>query len=94
MYRAGLESILGLERHGATFGVDPCVPASWPEFGISWRFGQTRYEISVVNPERRCKGIALAELDGVAVDASAMALVDDGALHHVRLVMGPPPRRP
>ncbi|HEX7621987.1 MAG TPA: carbohydrate-binding protein, partial [Anaeromyxobacteraceae bacterium] len=94
MYRAGLESILGLERHGATFGVDPCVPASWPEFGISWRFGQTRYEISVVNPERRCKGIALAELDGVAVDASAMALVDDGALHQVRLVMGPPSRRP
>jgi len=94
MYRAGLESILGLERHGATFGVDPCVPASWPEFGISWRFGRTRYEISVVNPERRCKGIAAAELDGVAVDARAMALVDDGAIHQVRLVMGESSQRP
>src|SRR5436309_2802634 len=29
MYRAGLESILGLRRRGATFIVDPCVPASW-----------------------------------------------------------------
>ncbi len=90
MYRAGLESILGLRRHGATFEVDPCIPASWPEFAISWRFGRTRYDISVVNPERRCKGIAAAELDGVAVDARAIALVDDGEKHEVRLVMGQP----
>ena len=39
MYRAGLESILGLQRHGATFAIDPCIPASWPEFAIAWRFG-------------------------------------------------------
>ncbi|OFX24202.1 MAG: carbohydrate-binding protein [Anaeromyxobacter sp. RBG_16_69_14] len=90
MYRAGLESILGLKRHGATFEVDPCVPASWPEFGITWRFGRTCYDISVVNPQRRCKGIAAAELDGVAVDARAIALIDDGAKHEVRLVMGQP----
>ncbi len=90
MYCAGLESILGLRRHGSTFEVDPCVPASWPEFGISWRFGRTHYDISVVNPEWRCKGIAAAELDGVAVDARAIALVDDGAKHEVRLVIGQP----
>jgi cyclic beta-1,2-glucan synthetase len=94
MYRAGLESILGLKRHGATFEVDPCIPAAWPEFDVSWRFGRTRYEISVVNPERRCKGIAAAELDGVAVDAHAIALVDDGEKHEVRLVMGQAAQRP
>ena len=88
MYRAGLESILGLKRHGDTFEVDPCVPASWPEFGITWRVGRTRYDIAVTNPQRRCRGIATAELDGVAVDARAMPLVDDGATHQVRLVMG------
>ncbi len=90
MYRAGLESILGLKRHGATFEVDPCIPASWPAFGITWRFGRTRYEISVANPLGRCKGIATAELDGVAVDGRAVPLVDDGAVHQVRLVMGLP----
>ena len=30
MYRAGLESILGLRRRGATFEIDPCIPAAWP----------------------------------------------------------------
>ncbi len=31
MYRAGLESILGLRRRGSTFEIDPCIPSSWPE---------------------------------------------------------------
>ena len=35
MYRAGVESILGLRRRGDTFVVDPCVPSSWPEYRIS-----------------------------------------------------------
>jgi cyclic beta-1,2-glucan synthetase len=88
MYRAGLENILGLKRHGETFELDPCIPAAWPEYSIVWRFGRTRYDISVSNPEHRCRGIAEAELDGEAVDPSAIPLVDDGGEHRVRLVIG------
>ncbi|MGE5049085.1 MAG: GH36-type glycosyl hydrolase domain-containing protein [Deltaproteobacteria bacterium] len=88
MYRAGLESILGLRRHGATFALDPCIPSSWPDYAITWRFGRTVYEISVTNPERRCRGIAETRLDGVAVDPRAIALTDDGGTHDLRVVMG------
>jgi cyclic beta-1,2-glucan synthetase len=88
IYRAGLESILGLRRHGATFELDPCIPSAWPEYAISWRFGATRYEISVTNPGGRCRGVEAAELDGVAVDPRAIALVDDGGTHEVRVVLG------
>ena len=75
MYRAGLESILGLRRHGATFEIDPCIPAAWPAYSIAWRFGATRYEIEVANPERRCRGVARRELDGAPVDPAAIPLV-------------------
>jgi cyclic beta-1,2-glucan synthetase len=88
MYRAGLESILGLRRHGETFELDPCIPTSWPEYAITWRFGRTRYEISLTNPEGRCRGIDTARLDGVVVDPRAIALVDDGGTHEVRVVLG------
>jgi cyclic beta-1,2-glucan synthetase len=88
MYRAGLESILGLRRRGATFAVDPCIPSSWGEYAIAWRVGRTRYEITVVNPERRCRGVALAEMDGAPVEPSAIPLLDDGATHQVRVVLG------
>jgi cyclic beta-1,2-glucan synthetase len=88
MYRAGLESILGLRRQGATFSVDPCIPSLWPEYQITWRMQDTRYEILVSNPERRCRGVAKAELDGGVVDAAAIPLIDDGQVHHVRIVLG------
>jgi cyclic beta-1,2-glucan synthetase len=88
MYRAGLESILGLRRKGATFEIDPCIPTSWPEYSIVWRFGRTRYDIRVSNPERRCRGIGEAELDGAPVDPLAIPLVDDGQTHWLRLVLG------
>jgi cyclic beta-1,2-glucan synthetase len=88
MYRAGLESILGLERRGSSFEVDPCIPSSWPEYSIVWRFGRTRYEILVSNPERRCRGVEEAKLDGRAVDFRAIPIVDDGGTHRVVVTLG------
>ncbi len=88
MYRAGLEHMLGLRRRGATFMLDPCIPASWPAYEISWRFLRSRYDITVSNPNRRCRGVAKAELDGVAVNASAIPLIDDGGIHTVHVVLG------
>src|SRR5262249_36172350 len=45
MYRLGVENILGLRRRGQTFSIDPCVPATWDEYTITWRIGTTQYEI-------------------------------------------------
>jgi cyclic beta-1,2-glucan synthetase len=87
LYRAGLESILGLRRRGATFELDPCIPASWPGYELTWRIGRTRYEISVANPERRCRGTAWARLDGVPVDPRAVPILDDGGVHELRVVL-------
>ena len=94
MYRAGLESILGLRRNGPTFEMDPCIPSSWSEYEVSWLFGRTRYVISMANPEHRCRGVASAALDGAPADPRAIVLSDDGATHAVRLVMGEPAAAP
>ena len=88
MYRAGVDSILGLRRRGGTFEVAPCIPAEWPGYAMLWRFGGTRYEIEVENPEHRCRGVARVELDGAPVDPGAIPLKDDGATHRVRVVIG------
>jgi cyclic beta-1,2-glucan synthetase len=90
MYRAGLESILGLTRRGDSFAIEPCIPQAWPGYAISWRWGGTRYEIEVENPDRQCRGVREASLDGTPVDARAIPLVDDGGTHHVRVVLGSP----
>ena len=94
MYRAGIESILGLRRRGETFVIDPCIPASWPEYRMTWQFLDSRYDITVSNPMRRCQGVVTATLDGAAVDAAAIPLVNDGRTHDVQIVLGHLPRQP
>ena len=93
MYRAGLESILGVTQRGATFRVDPCIPASWPRCEITWRFKSTRYTIAVANPDGQCRGVGAASLDGTVVDSQAIPLVDDGGTHLVRIRLGALPLR-
>jgi cyclic beta-1,2-glucan synthetase len=88
LYRAGIESMLGLRRRGAVFSVSPCIPTSWPGFEMTWRFGNTTFAITVTNPKRVCHGVASVTLDDAPVPASAIPLADDGATHQVRVVMG------
>jgi len=88
MYRAGLEHILGLRRCGDTISIDPCIPSLWPTYEITWTCRGTRYEISVSNPERRCRGVARAELDGRVVNAAAIPFIQDGGIHRVHVVLG------
>ena len=90
MYRTGLEGILGLERRGATFSLNPCIPFGWSGFSVVLRLGQTSYEITVENPSSRSRGITEAELDGAPVDTSAIPILDDGGRHRVRAVIGDP----
>jgi cyclic beta-1,2-glucan synthetase len=90
MYRAGLESILGLNVEGATLRFDPCVPRAWKEFDIAFRHHSSLYEIHVDNPAGVCRGIARLELDGQTLSEGSVqiSLVDDGAIHHVRVTLG------
>jgi cyclic beta-1,2-glucan synthetase len=88
MYRAGVESILGLRRAGHAFAVDPCIPSAWPAYEITWLCQETRYDISVTNPEHRCRGVRSATLDGAPVNHLAIPILNDGRAHAVRVVLG------
>jgi cyclic beta-1,2-glucan synthetase len=69
--------------------VDPCLPTSWPSCTVTWRQGRTVFEITIENPAGRSRGVGLVELDGEAVDPSAIPWRDDRARHRLRVVLGP-----
>jgi cyclic beta-1,2-glucan synthetase len=90
MYRAGVESILGVLVKGDRLHVEPCIPAAWPGFKISLCYRSARYDIRVENPDRVGHGIIFAELDGIELTGRTLhcGLVDDGAVHELRLRLG------
>ena len=89
LYRAGIEWILGCRLRGTTIFIDPCIPKNWPGFELSFRYHSARYELKVENPNGVSKGILVAEVDGKPVrGGAAIALVDDGATHHIKIILG------
>lgn len=90
MQRAGVESILGLRIRGAFLHLDPCIPKAWPTFEMSVRRQSARYDIVVDNPAGVSRGVKFAEIDGVEIAERPLRLqmLDDGAVHRVRVALG------
>jgi cyclic beta-1,2-glucan synthetase len=88
LYRAGLENLLGFQRRGDRLRIDPCIPAAWKGFTITYRHGPSRYAITVDNSRGVERGVAAVRLDGVAVSDGVVTLMEDGKTHEVRVEMG------
>ena len=90
MYRVGLESILGFTIEANTLRFDPCIPRAWRGFDVAFLYRTARYEVSVDNLAGVCRGIVRLEFDDQALPdgTSHITLVDDGATHRVRVILG------
>jgi cyclic beta-1,2-glucan synthetase len=87
-YRVGVESMLGFKLQGDRLRIDPCIPADWKRFEITYRRGKSVYKIEVENPDGRERGVRETFVDGHVVPEGWIELVDDGGSHSVRVVMG------
>ena len=96
MLRAGLESILGLRREGASLIIDPCIPKSWPGFTITYLFEAARYEIRVENQGAGGNTVIDATVDGAPVTERPVRLALDptSRTHAVRVIIGADNPRP
>jgi cyclic beta-1,2-glucan synthetase len=83
MYRVGLEALLGLTKRGATLRIEPCVPQSWPEVTIEYRYGAAVYKILVQRPGLVRRHGAYVTVDGRPLEGDIVSLVDDAQRHDV-----------
>jgi len=89
MYRDELEFMHGFRVRGTILSIDPCVPRSWSNYSIVFRYHSATYKISVQNPRGVCRGIAKVVFDGKAVPGQAnIPLSDDGSEHEIQVIMG------
>ena len=84
LYRCITESLLGLGIDGGNLRVRPCIPSDWTSFDVTYRRNDTLYRIEVrrVSDDGTPGGITL---DGVPVNGTLVALVDDGESHLVEV---------
>ena len=80
--------MLGFQRRGDTFTVNPVIPKDWPGFKMRYRYERTDYHIAVENPNHCSRGVAFLELDGIALPTKTIVLRNDAESRQVRVVMG------
>ena len=85
MYRLMIESLLGLRRAGPSLRIKPCIPADWPGYRLSYRYGDTNYRIHVTQSSRDGVVDSLS-VDGIDLPDRVIHLLDDRVEHTVEVV--------
>ncbi len=80
MYRVWLEEVLGFKLRAGKLSIEPAIPADWPGFELSFRYGKSTYKIDVKNGGTR--------------STQEILLVDDGQNHVIPVFAGPPNSTP
>ena len=88
LYRAGLEYLLGFQKQGNEILMDPCIPSTWEEYSIIYKYHDTIYRITVLNPEHLEKGVKFITMDGLPLKGNRIPLINDNIEHTVKVFLG------
>jgi cyclic beta-1,2-glucan synthetase len=88
MYRVAMETILGITLRRGALHIDPCIPRAWPRYDVTFKPSRTPYHIVVENPDGVNRGVKRLEVDGADRTGQDIPILDDGAEHHVLVVLG------
>ena len=87
LYRAAIESILGVRIEAGALRLDPCLPPDWDNCEITLSLPSGKARVMITNPDHVARGIAELTVDGHHRDPDVeIALSHDCAIEiHVRL---------
>ena len=81
MYRAVLESIIGLKIKNHIMSINPRIPKEWNEFRLIYRREKTTYEINIFNHQP----LHSIEIDGVIIQNNEISILEDEGHHFVNI---------
>ena len=85
MYEAGLKYILGLNIEGNILRINPCISMNWKEYSIRYKYGNSIYNIRVINEGRENKEDREVILDGEKLKTKEILLNGAGGVYSVEV---------
>jgi cellobiose phosphorylase len=82
-----LEKILGFKKEGESLIINPAIPHDWNGYQIDYKFGSSRYSISVMAKNTPFTTITDVILDEEICSDRKIPLKDDGKDHFVKIIM-------
>jgi cyclic beta-1,2-glucan synthetase len=88
MYRAAIESLLGLRLEVDRLYLAPLLPAGWGSFDVHYRYRSTLYHLHVRGPVGGGSGVERVNCYGNDQDEHCILLRDDGGEYHAEIWIG------
>ncbi len=79
--------IIGIRPEYDGLLIDPCIPPEWNGFSVRRKFRGAVYNIEILNPEHKSKGVWEITVDGKKVDSSLIPVFPAGTEHHIKVKM-------
>ena len=83
MYEAGIRYILGFNLEKNILKIEPHIPESWKEYSIRYKYGNSIYNIKVVN--KNPNGNKRIRIDGREIEGDEIILQDNGGIYSVEV---------
>ena len=87
MYEAGIRYILGLDIEGNILRIEPHIPSNWREYGIKYKYGESIYNIKVINNSGKGNTINSLKINGEKIENKEIILKDDGKIYTIEAEM-------
>ena len=85
MYEAGIKYILGLRIEKNILKIEPHIPNDWKEYSIRYKYGESIYNIKVINKSGKKDGIQVIKINGNALENKEIILQNDGGIYNVEV---------
>ena len=86
-YKTGIENILGLKINNGVLRVEPCIPSSWKEYNIKYKWKNAFYNIVVRNPSGKNTGVEKIFVNGNELENSKEIKIEDNGIFNVEVLM-------
>ena len=86
-YKAGIENILGLKIENGVLKIEPCIPNSWKEYSIKYKWKNAFYNINVKNPNGKNTGVERVIVNGVELGEQKEIRLEENGIFNVEVLM-------
>ena len=83
----GIEYILGLKIKKESLSIEPCIPSTWKEYLIKYKYKKSIYNIKVINPKGKNTGVEKFIVNGNEIEEKSIRLDGNGGIFEIEVIM-------
>ena len=78
---------MGLKIENGVLKIEPCIPTSWKEYSIKYKWKKAIYNINVKNPNGKNTGVERVIVNGIELGEQKEIRLEENGIFNVEVLM-------